>query len=96
MCERNQGEPLAAYLLRLAITKPTSIFWLLGFAAAAWIYTDMKELITTNTTLMRETAASVRPARLAEGFGHDRYGGGKAGEQDLHPQPLTPTASSSK
>ena len=48
MCERNQGEPLAAYLLRLAITKPTSIFWLLGFAAAAWIYTDMKELITTN------------------------------------------------
>lgn len=60
MCERNQGEPLAAYLLRLAITKPTSIFWLLGFAAAAWIYTDMKELITTNTTLMRETAAALR------------------------------------
>lgn len=59
MCERNQGEPLGAYILRLAITKPTSIFWIIGFAAAAWIYGDMKEMLVTQTEVMKETASAL-------------------------------------
>ena len=59
MCERNQGEPLGSYLLRLAITKPTSIFWIIGFAAAAWIYGDMKEMLVTQTEVMKETASAL-------------------------------------
>lgn len=59
MCDRNQGEPLGAYLLRLAITKPTSIFWIIGFAAAAWIYGDMKEMLVTQTEVMKETASAL-------------------------------------
>ena len=59
MCDRNQGEPLGSYLLRLAVTKPTSIFWILGFAAAAWIYGDMKEMLVTQTEVMKETASAL-------------------------------------
>ncbi|MGN1309419.1 MAG: hypothetical protein ACI4XO_06220 [Akkermansia sp.] len=60
MCERNQGEPIGSYLLRLAVTKPTTVFWMIGFLAAGWIYTDMKELLVTNTEVMRETASALR------------------------------------
>ena len=59
MCDRNQGEALGAYLLRLAITKPTTVFWMIGFGAAAWIYGDMKEMLVTQTEVMKETASAL-------------------------------------
>lgn len=57
MCDRQQGEGLGAYFVRLAITRPSNIFWMIGFIAAAWIYSDF---IRINNQFMTETVSALR------------------------------------
>lgn len=57
MCDRQQGEGLGAYFVRLAITRPSSIFWMIGFIAAAWIYSDF---VRINNQFMTETVSALR------------------------------------
>ena len=57
MCDRQQGEGLGAYFVRFAITRPSSIFWMIGFIAAAWIYSDF---VRINNQFMTETVSALR------------------------------------
>lgn len=59
MCQRKDHEPYVIYMLRYAAEQPRTILAVVGLAAAAVMYVDMRDLMREQVQAYREVAGQL-------------------------------------